>query len=188
MRSATNTTPATLWPRSARSLATTRRTPATSSTNRESGIGWKLDCQLGPPSASSAGTSPASGEATLLFRVAAVEQVGGDQCHDHDAGRPSEARPEGIVVRQVDADRKSTDGGKHHDDEHATHGSVLGEEEFDLELPARTVPWPVSGTGRGVRGDALAPPQAVAGGGRKRCSRQALDLAVGRRRHLQGLP
>src|SRR6266849_390032 len=99
MRSATNTTRATLSPRSARSLATIRPTRATSSTSRGLGTG-------------------------LLLLMPSVEQISRDQSHEHDSWRPAYSWSEGVDRRKVDADRETADGGKHQHDQPAANIAV----------------------------------------------------------------
>ena len=96
-----------------------------------------------------------------MLGVAAVEQVRGDQGGDHNAGRPAQARSERVVVGKIDADGESADGSKYEHDQNAARRSMPGEEELELELPARAAV-AVRRLGRGVRGDAFAAAEPVA--------------------------
>src|SRR5713226_6552629 len=94
MRSATNTTPAMWSRRSARSSATIRPILGTSSTSLGSGTG-------------------------LLFLMPPVEQICRNQCDEDDSWRPAYSGSKGVDRRKVDADRKTTDGGKDQHDQPA---------------------------------------------------------------------
>src|SRR5260370_366723 len=113
-RSATNTTPATSSPRSARRSATILLILGTSSTSRELGTG-------------------------LLLLMPSVEQISRDQSHEHDSWRPAYSRSEGVDRRKVDADRETADGGKHQHDQRAANVAVTLPVELPSDAPCVSV-------------------------------------------------
>src|SRR5712691_8627870 len=115
MRSATNTTPATSSPRSARSSATIPPMRATSSTSLGLGTG-------------------------LPLLMPSVEQISRNQSYEDDSRRPAYSRSERVDRRKVDANRETADSGKHQHDQRAANVAMALPVELPSDAPCVAVP------------------------------------------------